>query len=291
MSLNNPIPMLCSLLAVLLLNIGAVASVSAQTPAPGGTPTPAATSAPTVDHGRFDALLRAHVHDGFVDYDAFAKSPEFAAYLQALERAQLSGLSEDERLAFWINTFNAYTIQLIVSHGETKSIRNVNKSFGFLQLKGPWSEPLVRAAGRVLTLDDVQHTILRKEFAEPRVHFAMACGAIGCASLRNEAYVGEKLVEQLNQQARVFLRESPNKNRLEPPRANRGIFWMLTLSPVIAAYRSDFGQAREDLGRALAPYFEGESRKALQSGQFVVRVGSFDWALNSTANATKKSPS
>lgn len=290
MSLNNPIPVLRSLLAVLLLSSGTVASAYAQT-APTATQTPAGTSAPSIDHGRFDALLRAHVHDGFVDYDAFAKSPEFAAYLQALDRARLTGLSEDERLAFWINTFNAYTIQLIISHGETKSIRNVNKTFGFLQLKGPWSEPLVRAAGRVLTLDDVQHTILRKEFAEPRVHFAMACGAIGCASLRNEAYVGEKLVEQLNQQARAFMRESPTKNRLEPPPANRGTFWMLTLSPVIAAYRSDFGQARGDLGRALAPFFEGESRKALQSGQFVVRMGAFDWALNSTANATKKSPS
>lgn len=277
MPMNNRARIVRSLLSALMLCIGG--PLAAQSPAA------------NIDHGRFDMLLRQHVRNGFVDYDAFAKAPEFASYLKSLERVQLAGLDEDERLAFWINAYNAYTIQLIISHHETKSIRNVNKTFGVLQLKGPWSELIVRAAGRVLSLDDVQHTVLRKEFAEPRVHFAMTCAAIGCAPLRSEAYVGAKLVDQLNAQARVFLRESPTKNRIEAPVANRGPRWMLVLSPVIAAYSGDFGQARVDLGRSLAPYFEGEARNALQSGNFNVRMGAFDWSLNSTANVVKKGTS
>ena len=108
---------------------------------------PASHSKLRVDHRTFDTLLRQHVVDGFVDYDAFARAPEFAQYLASLDKVRPSDLDEDERLAYWINVYNAFTIQLIVSHKETESIRNINKALGFLQLKGPWSEPIVRAAG------------------------------------------------------------------------------------------------------------------------------------------------
>lgn len=226
------------------------------------------------DHTLLDQLLHAHVVNGLVDYDAFARAPEFPRYLQALAAAKLETMDEDERLAFWINSYNAYTIQLIVAHQETASIRNINKTFGVLQLKGPWTEPLVHAAGRTLTLDDVQHTILRKEFGEPRVLFALACGAMGCPPLRSESYTGTKLVDQLNDQGRMFLRESPEKNRFE----NRRVLY---LSPLLTAYRNDFGQSRQDLSRSLAEYFEGDDRKALAEGRVFIRETRFDWALNS----------
>lgn len=226
------------------------------------------------DHALLDKLLHAHVVDGLVDYEAFAQAAEFPRYLQALAAARLETMDEDERLAFWINSYNAYTIQLVVAHRETTSIRNINKTFGILQLKGPWTEPLVHAAGRTLTLDDVQHAILRKEFGEPRVHFALACGAMGCPPLRSEAYTGSKLVDQLNDQGRIFLRESPEKNRFE----NRRVLY---LSPVLTAYRNDFGQSRQDLSRSLAEYFDGDDRKALAEGRVFIRETRFDWALNS----------
>jgi hypothetical protein len=233
-----------------------------------------------VNHEAYDALLHRYVVNGFVDYDGFAKSPEFPRYLESLNAAKVDSLDEDERLAFWINVYNAYTIQLVVTHHETASIRNVNKTLGVMRLKGPWSEPLVHAAGRTLSLDDVQHTILRKGYNEPRVLFALACGAMGCPPLRNEAYTGAKLVDQFNDQGRLFLRESPTKNRVN----GRAFF----LSPVLMAYRSDFGASNEDFGRALAPWFDGENRIALEKGRFFVRETEFDWTLNSQQQARVK---
>ena len=244
-------------------------------PAEPANVTAAPTQAMAIDHAVFDSLLQRHVVGGFVDYDAFARSAAFTQYLAALGRASLDGVSEDERLAFWINVYNAYTIQLIVAHRETGSIRNINKSLGVLRLKGPWSEPLVQAAGQRLSLDDVFHGILRKGFAEPRIHFAVSCGAIACAPLRSEAYTGDRLVDQLNDQGRRFFRDSPMRNRIDRNRVQ--------LSPILMAYRNDFGAGRLDFMRAIAPWFEGEERKRLTDGRYILIENTFDWALNSQA--------
>ncbi|MCC6244521.1 MAG: DUF547 domain-containing protein [Gemmatimonadaceae bacterium] len=234
----------------------------------------------TFEHALFDALLKQHVVKGFVDYPAFAAAPAFSQYLRALDAARLDGMSEDERLAFWINVFNAYTIQLINAHNETASIRNINKTLGVLKLKGPWNEPLVRAAGRRLSLDDVYHRILRKEFAEPRTHFTLACGAVSCASLRPEAYTGAKLVDQLNEQGMQFLRHAPDKTRLEEQ--------FLWVSPIIMAYQSDFGASRREVMRALAPWFDDADRKKIERARFFMRQTTFDWTLNSVALAKQR---
>src|SRR5437660_6331499 len=88
------------------------------------------------DHSSFSRLLNLHVKRGMVDYDAFARTSEFSAYLGALGRTDPSALGRDDQLAFWINAYNAYTIQLIIAHHERQSIRNINKSFGFVKAYG-----------------------------------------------------------------------------------------------------------------------------------------------------------
>jgi hypothetical protein len=236
-----------------------------------------ATPAPTpgVDHSTWDTLLREHVKEGLVDYDAFARSKEFQAYLDRLASADLEGLSRDQRLAFWINVYNAFTIEQINAHDERESIRNINKTLGLLPLKGPWSEKMVRAAGRTLSLDDVEHGIIRKEFDEPRIHFALVCAALGCPPLRSEAYVAERLETQLDNQARVFLLESPEKNRVD---LEKRTVWV---SPILVWYKEDFGGSDEALGRYLARYWpEGPERQLLLSGDFELRETEYDWALN-----------
>ncbi|MBC8089443.1 MAG: DUF547 domain-containing protein [Phycisphaerae bacterium] len=203
---------------------------------------------PSFDHSAFDALLHRHVRNGLIDYPAFRNNPEFARYLASLKTAKLDGLEEAERIAFWLNVYNAFTIQLVASHGETESIRNIDKTFGVLKLKGPWSRLFVEAAGRTLTLDDVQHRILRHDFSEPRVHFALSFATLGGPPQRSEAYTAAKLDEQLEDQARTFLRDT-RKNRVDT--AN----YTVHLSPVIARYRTDFGESTTSLGRFLADYF------------------------------------
>ncbi len=238
-------------------------------------------SAVAVDHSIYDALLRRFVDHGHVNYEGFALDTLFPRYLASLDRINPAVLDADERLAFWLNVYNAFTIQRVVASRETGSIRNIDKSLGFLRLKGPWSAPFVRAGQRTLTLDDVAHHILRREFSDPRIHFAMVYAALGSPPLRSEAYRGASLNAQLDDQGRRFLRASPSQNRLEPVRRMH----LLVLSPIFTYYRADFGATRADLGRFLARWFDPADKEWLERGAFQTVSSTFDWTLNSQKKA------
>lgn len=242
-------------------------------------------AAQAVDHAPFDQLLRRHVVNGMVDYDAFAKAPEFARYLATLNATNPASLARDEQLAFWINAYNAYTIQLINKHGERESIRNINKSIGFVKAYGPWKEKLATVGGRAYGLDEIEQEIIRPTYREPRIHFALVCAAMGCPPLRSEAYVGARLDAQLEDQGRIFVTQQPEKNRVDV--ANRVVY----LSPVFIGFRDyikDFGGSAAAVGRYIARYFPaGPERQLLESGDFKVKETHYDWTLNSQANARR----
>jgi hypothetical protein len=242
---------------------------------------PTAAASGAFDHSAFDALLREHVVDGMVDYDAFAESPAFAAYLRSLAGADLAPLDEDERLALWINAYNAYTIQLINEHGERDSIRNINKTL-FLRLEGPWKEELAAVAGEIYDLDEIEHEIIRRRFDEPRIHFALVCAAMGCPPLRSEAYTGSQLDAQLEDQTEQFLLASPSKNRIDV--ARRKVYGSMIYT---SYYREDFGGTDEAIGRYLAQLYPAGSRERelLLSGDFDLEATEYDWTLNSQEKA------
>ena len=172
---------------------------------------PQPAQAQGVDHSLFTTLLQNHVtYEGLVDYDAFAASEAFDEYLELLDRVDPATLSRNSQLALWLNAYNAWTIELINLHNERESIRNINKTLG-LAIKGPWTQPLAKVGGVTYTLDDIEHGIIRKEFDDPRIHFALVCAAISCPPLRQEAYIGTHLNEQLNDQSKRFLLDSPEK--------------------------------------------------------------------------------
>lgn len=225
------------------------------------------------DHSAFDRLLKAHVTvDGGIDYDAFGRAPAFPAYLGQLARAAPDTLSRDEQLAFWINVYNAYTIRLVNAHGERKSIRNINKTLGVIKGMGPWKEEIVRASGKTMSLDFVEHEIIRKRFREPRIHFALVCAARSCPPLRREAYTGDRLPAQLEEQARIFIARSPAKNRIDVAAATAH------LSPIFVWFKDDFGA---DLGKFLARYVDDPAARALlESGKFEIVETEYDWSLN-----------
>ncbi len=244
---------------------------------------PVAAQGRAFDHSAFDALLRAHVRDGLVDYDAFKNAPEFKGYLDRLNAADPASLGRAEQLALWINAYNAYTIQLVNKHGERRSIRNINKSFGGLvKAYGPWREKLADVGGRRYGLDEIEQDVLRKRYQEPRIHFALVCAAMGCPPLRSEAYTGARLDAQLDEQARAFVLRSPTKNRVDV--AARTVH----LSPIFVGFRDyikDFGGSEAAVGRYVARYFPaGPERQLLESGRFRVEKTDYDWALNSQAN-------
>lgn len=265
-----------SSVVVRVLSAAAVAAALAAGPA---------AEAQTFDHRAFDTLLRAHVVKGMVDYDAFARAPEFKTYLAALAAFDPAKLPRAEQLAFWINAYNAYTIQLINAHGERESIRNINKSFGFVKAYGPWTEKLAVVGGRAYGLDEIEQDIIRPTYKEPRIHFALVCAAMGCPPLRSEAYVGARLDAQLDEQGRIFVTEQPAKNRVDL--ATKTVH----LSPVFIGFRDyikDFGGTHAAVGRYIARYFaDGPQKQLLSSGDFRARETYYDWTLNSQANASR----
>jgi len=226
-------------------------------------------------HAPFTALLRDHVRNDLVDYDAFAKSQPFQQYLQSLEAARPEAMSKEERLAFWINVYNAYTVELINRHKERESIRNINMLLGVLRGRRPWKEDIVRAAGRVLSLDDVQNKILRLEFKEPRIHMALSGAAMSSPPLRAEAYEGSKLNEQLHDQTRTFLRERQTDNRLDLGNS------IIHLSPIFDWNRADFGKTDAGILKFVSSYFEGTGEKsAFAAARLTIEFTEFDWSLN-----------
>jgi len=237
--------------------------------------TPRLSAQAAFDHGRLDRLLAAHVTDGRVDYAAFAASREFTAYLGVLSTFDPSRLEQDERLAFWINAYNAFTIELINRNEERRSIRKISR---------PWSVRFIRIGGKMLSLDDIEHEIIRKEFREPRIHFALVCAAKGCPPLRSEAYTGPMLERQLDDQTVTFLTRTPGKNRVD---VATGTVW---LSPIFRFrdYEKDCGGSREAIGRFVAGYFRRAGLRAeaelLERGRFALKYTEYDWSLNGRTN-------
>ena len=245
----------------------------------------AVTHAQAFDHSAFDRLLREHVTQGLVDYDAFDRSPEFRGYLARLAAFDPASLPRDDQLAFWINAYNAYTIRLITAHHERESIRNIDKSLGVLKLYGPWKEKLAVVGAQAYGLDEIEQDVIRSHFREPRIHFALVCAAMGCPPLRSEAYVGGRLGAQLDDQARMFLLASPAKNRIDV--ATRTVY----LSPIFVKFRDyirDFGGSPAAVGRYVARYVPaGAARDLLESGRFRVVATPYDWTLNSQENGRR----
>jgi hypothetical protein len=272
----------------------------------------------SVDHAAYDALLRRHVTNGLVDYDAFSRDASFTRYLAAMNKVDPSLLSSDERVAYWINIYNAWTIRLITLHNERESIRNINRTLGFLKLKGPWTEPLVKAAGRTLSLDQVQYEMIRRESSDPRIHFALSCAAMSCAPLRNEAYTGTLLDTQLHDQGRLFLTADTTKNHFDV----KSRTWHRNI--VFRHYRTDFGETRREVAAFLAQWYNDTTSMQLEkfivmqirrsrdtsriasvapdsaaryeqvsmasllkSGNYSVSDLPFDWSLNSIARRTQ----
>jgi hypothetical protein len=161
----------------------------------------------------YGSLLRKYVRDARVDYKGFLSSKaEFEKFLESLGRVreeEYQAWTEPEKLAFWINAYNAFTIEAILENYPISRRFSLIGLFvpsnSILQIKGVWDGLKWKAAGKMLTLGEIEHEILRKEFDEPRIHAAINCASIGCPDLRGEAYIPHRLEEQLSQASAGFI--------------------------------------------------------------------------------------
>ena len=245
------------LLNTALIFIAITASAFALTPASAST---------GADHSVFNKLLQQYVKDGRVDYAGFQSvEKKLDQYLDSLEKVDISMLSRDEQFAFYANAYNAWTIKLILSkYPKIKSI----KSLGVFNT-GPWKKKVVRLKGEKISLDNVEHDILRPQFKDPRVHFAINCAAKSCPPLRPEAFRGDILNQQLDDSTRSFIND-PKSYRLE---GNN-----LYVSRIFKWFSEDF---RDGALAFFQQYAEGELKERLsKSGKINVKYLKYDWSLN-----------
>jgi hypothetical protein len=164
-----------------------------------------------VDHSLYASLLSRHVKNGVVDYKGFQDDEAFLdRYLEVLATVDPKLLSTDDQFAFYVNAYNAWTIKLILSrYPDIRSIKDLGSLFS-----SPWKKTIARIDGGLLTLDQIEHDILRKRFKDPRVHFVVNCASKSCPPLQGEPFTGSHLDDQLNQAVKAFINDS-RFNRLE----------------------------------------------------------------------------
>lgn len=224
------------------------------------------------DHAIFDALLRRHVDDlGLVDYAGLLEDrDQLQEYLAQLAAADPEALGRDERLALLINGYNAFTLELILEHwdgGALRSIRDIPSA-------KRWDDVRWRIGPHTWSLNQIEHERIRPHFREPRVHWALVCAAMGCPPLRNEAYTGPRVEEQLEDQGRR-VHAGPRWFRLD---REGGV---VELTKIYPWYRGDFEQVDGSV-LAHAARFSPELRAALEQGRAPrVRFLDYDWSLNS----------
>ncbi len=221
-----------------------------------------------VDHAEWTRFLSAYVvvsPDGVnrVRYGAVTKEDRAAldAYIGTLEKTDVPALARKEQIAFWFNLYNAATVRLILQNPAVASIRDIKK---------PWDTSVATVMGRALTLNEIEHGIVRPIARDPRIHYAVNCASIGCPNLRPEAYAGDSLDAQLDAAARAYINH---------PRGVEVADGKVRLSKIFGWYRDDFGKDDAALFDHLRQYADPALAQKLKG---VKKASSYDydWALN-----------
>jgi hypothetical protein len=251
-----------------------------------------ATTASAFDdtYKKFGEVLAKHVRDGVVDYRGIQEQSmptlEAAiAEIAAVDEATFGGWSREAKMAYLINAYNAFTLQLVADFYPVKSIRDIGGKVGgglFGRQSKQWKVAqyevggkvrAFKAMGRAVTLDEIEHDWLRPKFEDPRIHFALVCGAKSCPFLRSEPYVAARLGEQLDAQGRQFLADS-YRNRYDAKKDT------LYLSKIFDWFGKDFTR-RGSLVSFLKPFFPKEWNTGATEASKIEFLD-YDWSLNDT---------
>jgi Protein of unknown function, DUF547 len=235
----------------------------------------------------FDALLKRYVTaspDGVnrVDYSSWKNA---AADRQALNQVVVtavqqkpSAMTKPQQLAYWANLYNAITLQVILDAYPVKSIRDIKSKGVWLDPKaftGPWVQKRVTVEGREISLDEIEHAILRPTFKDPRVHYAVNCASFGCPNLRATAWRAETLEADLDAAARDFVNH---------PRGASVSGDGLKVSSIYKWFQADFGGSSAGVIAHLKKYASPELARKLDKQSAIADDG-YDWSLNETSAA------
>lgn len=241
--------------------------------------TSATASTQVVDHSAWDKLLKTYVKpspDGMnrVDYAAFKSGGQKALklYIARLEAINPHELDRAEQFALLANLYNAKTIDIVLDHYPVNSIKDISLGGGLLAAftGGPWKAKVTRLGGLELSLDEIEHGILRPIFKDPRVHYAVNCASIGCPNLGTEAFTGAKLNQQLDAAARAFINH-PRGVAVQGDTA--------AVSSIYTWFKEDFGGEDSGVLAHLRKYASGPLAEKLRAVSSI-NYQNYDWGLN-----------
>ncbi len=218
-----------------------------------------------VSHKLWQELLRAHVHDGVVEYPAISRQDRIPSYLALLNRVDPTGLPMQDRLAFWINAYNAFAVKGILDGYSPSTL--VGRYRYFIAREYP-------VGGRTVNLYNLEREILIAQFQEPRMHFAIVCASASCPNLQPWAYEGLHLEQQLEQVTREFIND-PSRNRFDPSSK------VASLSMIFKWFEKDFEARAGSVLNFVRDYVLDTSLKQdLSAADYTVEFLDYDWSLN-----------
>lgn len=232
----------------------------------------------SIDHSSWNDLLSRNVrkrNDGvnLFNYGGIsaADSHNLAGYIANLSGISISQYNRDEQLAYWINLYNALTVQLILDHYPVDSIRDIKISPGLFVI-GPWNASLVSIEDENLTLNDIEHRILRPIWRDPRIHYVLSCASIGCPNLRDRAYPSSAMDGLLDQAATAYVND---------PRGVSIVNGKVSVSKIYDWFISDFGGSEKSVLRHIKQFAKPQLAARLReigklSGEH------YDWSINAT---------
>lgn len=229
----------------------------------------------TVDHSSWQHILDSHlkVHESGVnrfDYQALKDSDEdrkeLGSYLIGLTQMDPRAFNKNVQMAYWINLYNALTVHVVTNNYPVDSIKDIKS--GIINF-GPWDRELITMQDQPLTLNDIEHRILRPIWKDPRIHYAVNCASIGCPNLATKVYTAENLESQLEQGAKDYINH---------PRGVSIEDGSLTISSIFDWYEEDFGGNSEGVLEHIAKYAEPALQDQLQGIDGYDDY--YDWNLN-----------
>ena len=238
---------------------------------------PSATT--RLDHGVWDGLVTRYRREAPDNIARFAYGAVTEAdrraldgYIASLAATPVSGLARPEQFAYWVNFYNALTVQVVLDHYPVDSIRDIDISPG-LFASGPWDKELVTVEGEEVSLNDIEHRILRPIWNDPRLHYVINCAALGCPDLPPQALTAENTETLLDEGARRYVNH---------PRGVTVTGDRIAVSSIYAWFSEDFG--RED--QAILAHLRQHAAPALAqrlAGLKAIADHDYDWRLNDAA--------
>jgi len=233
-----------------------------------------------VDHSAWDKLLKTYVVPtkvgglNRIKYSALKAKDlgTLKSYIAMLEKVDPTKLGKNEQFAYWANLYNAKTVDVVLSKYPVNSIKKIRLGGSLFATitGGPWKAKIMKVNGTKLSLDDIEHGILRPNYKDPRVHYAVNCASVGCPNLKMEAYTGAKLQAQLDKNASDYI-NSPRGFKIKSGK--------VTASSLYKWYNKDFGGSEAGVIKHASKYASPTLLAKLKAARGISSYN-YDWALN-----------